>query len=98
MAKDWRTDKMLRRLEALLIIADAKATLILSGNGDVIEPENSLASIGSGGPYAQASAISLLENTELSAKSIVEKALTVAGNICVYTNDHLTIEELDSEN
>ena len=97
MAKDWRTDKMLRRLEALLIVADAKATLILSGNGDVIEPENSLASIGSGGPYAQAAAISLLENTKLSAPKIVEKALTVAGNICVYTNDHLTIEELDSD-
>lgn len=97
MAKDWRTDKMLRRLEALLIVADAQATLILSGNGDVIEPENGLASIGSGGPFAQASATALLENTKLSAKSIVEKALNIAGDICVYTNHHLTIEELDSD-
>lgn len=97
MAKDWRTDKMLRRLEALLIVADAKATLILSGNGDVIEPENSLAAIGSGGSFAQASAISLLDNTKLGARSIVEKALNVAADICVYTNHNLTIEELDSE-
>jgi ATP-dependent HslUV protease subunit HslV len=98
MAKDWRTDKMLRRLEALLIVADTKATLILSGNGDVIEPEDGLAAIGSGGPFAQASAIALLENTKLSAKKTVEKALNIAGDICVYTNHHLTIEELDSEN
>jgi len=97
MAKDWRTDKMLRRLEALLIVADAKATLILSGNGDVIEPENGLAAIGSGGPFAQSAATALLENTKLSAKNTVEKALNIAADVCVYTNHHLTIEELDSE-
>lgn len=97
MAKDWRTDKMLRRLEALLIVADAKATLILSGNGDVIEPERGLAAIGSGGPYAQSAAIALLENTQLSAKDTVEKSLSIAASICVYTNNNLTIEELDSD-
>ncbi|MBU2916923.1 MAG: ATP-dependent HslUV protease subunit HslV [Psychrosphaera sp.] len=94
LAKDWRTDKMLRKLEALLAVADETASLIISGNGDVIQPENDLIAIGSGGPYAQASATALLENTELSARDIVEKSLNIAGNICVYTNTNLTIEEL----
>jgi ATP-dependent HslUV protease subunit HslV len=95
MAKDWRTDRMLRRLEALLCVADHTASLIISGNGDVIEPENSLMAIGSGGPFAQSAAIALLDNTELDARSIVEKSLMIAGGICVYTNQNLTIEELD---
>ena len=94
LAKDWRTDRMLRRLEALLAVADKTTSLIISGNGDVIEPEQNLIAIGSGGPYAQASALALLENTELDAKTIVEKSLEIAANICVFTNDHLTIEEL----
>lgn len=94
LAKDWRTDKMLRKLEALLAVADETASLIISGNGDVIQPENDLIAIGSGGPYAQAAATALLENTELSAKDIVEKSLNIAGHICVYTNTNLTIEEL----
>ena len=94
LAKDWRTDKMLRKLEALLAVADETASLIISGNGDVIQTENDLIAIGSGGPYAQASATALLENTELSARDIVEKSLNIAGNICVYTNTNLTIEEL----
>ena len=94
LAKDWRTDKMLRKLEALLAVADETASLIISGNGDVIQPENDLIAIGSGGPYAQASATALIENTELSAREIVEKSLNIAGNICVYTNTNLTIEEL----
>lgn len=98
MAKDWRTDKMLRRLEALMVVADHKASLILSGNGDVIEPEDSLMSIGSGGPYAQAAARALLDNTKLSARNIVERGLNIAADICVYTNHNLTLEELDSEN
>lgn len=97
MAKDWRTDKMLRRLEALLVVADSKASLILSGNGDVIEPENYLMAIGSGGSFAQSSATALLNNTTLSAKEIVEKSLHIAADICVYTNHHLSIEELDSD-
>lgn len=97
LAKDWRTDKLLRRLEALLAVADAKSSLIITGNGDVIEPENSLMAIGSGGPFAQSAARAMLENTELSAMDIVKKALTIAGEICIYTNHHLTLEELDSE-
>ncbi|WP_133131000.1 ATP-dependent protease subunit HslV [Legionella yabuuchiae] len=97
LAKDWRTDKMLRRLEALLVVADSKASLIITGNGDVIEPENDLMAIGSGGPFAQAAARALLENTKLSAKEIVEKGLTIAGEICIYTNHNISIEELDSE-
>ena len=97
MAKDWRTDKMLRRLEALLLVADSKASLILTGTGDVIEPEHSLMAIGSGGSYAQAAAKALVENTELSAREIVEKGLTIAGDICVFTNHNFTIEELDCE-
>lgn len=98
LAKDWRTDKMLRRLEALLAVADHKASLIITGNGDVIEPEaHGLIAIGSGGPFAQSAARALLENTELSAREIVEKSLQIAGEICIYTNHNLTIEELDSE-
>jgi ATP-dependent HslUV protease subunit HslV len=94
LAKDWRTDRRLRRLEALLCVADADTSLIISGNGDVIEPEHDLMAIGSGGPYAQAAALALLENTELEAKDIVEKALRIAGEICVFTNQNITIETL----
>ena len=94
LAKDWRTDRMLRRLEALLAVADETASLIISGNGDVIEPEDSLVAIGSGGPFAQAAARALYENTELSAKEIVEKSLNIAASICIYTNNSISIEEL----
>lgn len=94
LAKDWRTDRMLRRLEALLAVADGTASLIITGNGDVIQPENDLIAIGSGGSFAQAAATALLENTELDAKSMAEKALTIAGNICVYTNHSQTVETL----
>ncbi|MHB1566570.1 MAG: ATP-dependent protease subunit HslV [Acidiferrobacter sp.] len=94
LAKDWRTDRMLRRLEALLAVADGSASLILTGNGDVIEPEDGLIAIGSGGPYAQAAARALLANTTLSAREIVERSLHIAGDICLYTNHNLTIEEL----
>ena len=94
LAKDWRTDRYLRRLEALLIVADLDATLILSGNGDVIEPERDLAAIGSGGAYAQAAAQALLEHTALDARTIVEQALKIAAGICIYTNENLTLEEL----
>ncbi len=97
LAKDWRTDRMLRRLEALLAVADHSSSLIISGNGDVIEPEHDLMAIGSGGPYAQAAARAMLENTELDALSIVEKSLAIAADICVYTNHNLTIEELTPE-
>ncbi len=95
LAKDWRTDRMLRRLEAQLAVADRSASLIITGNGDVIEPEGGLMAIGSGGPYAQAAARALLENTELEARAIVERALNIAGDICIYTNHSLTIEELE---
>ena len=95
LAKDWRTDRMLRRLEAMLVVADAKASLIISGNGDVIEPENSLIAIGSGGPYAKSAAQALLENTDYDAKKIVEKSLGIAASICIYTNNHFTIETLE---
>ncbi|MDP1759182.1 MAG: ATP-dependent protease subunit HslV [Thermodesulfovibrionales bacterium] len=94
LAKDWRTDKMLRRLEALLIIADKEHTFIISGTGDVIEPEDGVAAIGSGGPYAQAAAKALFENTNLPAREIVEKSMKIASNICIYTNENITIEEL----
>jgi len=97
LAKDWRTDRALRRLEALLIVADTKASLIITGNGDVIEQENDLLAIGSGGSFAQAAATALLENTELDARTIVEKGLNIAADICVYTNHNIVIEELDSE-
>ena len=95
LAKDWRMDRMLRRLEALLAVADRETSLIITGNGDVIEPEDNLIAIGSGGPFAQAAARALLENTKMSAKEIVEKALNIAANICIYTNHTLTIETLD---
>ena len=94
LAKDWRTDRMLRRLEALLCVADREKSFLISGNGDVIEPEDDLMAVGSGGPFAQAAARALLENTSLDAQDIVEKALTIAADICVYTNRKLTIETL----
>jgi ATP-dependent HslUV protease subunit HslV len=94
LAKDWRTDRMLRHLEALLIVCDTTATFVLSGNGDVIEPDEGIVAIGSGGSFALASARALVENTELSAREIAEKSLKIAGQICIYTNDQLTIEEL----
>ncbi|MBL1417650.1 MAG: ATP-dependent protease subunit HslV [Moritella sp.] len=95
LAKDWRTDKMLRNLEALLVVADKKNSFIITGNGDVVQPENDLMAIGSGGNFAQASAMALLENTELDAEEIAKKALTIAGNICVFTNGFHTIETID---
>jgi ATP-dependent HslUV protease subunit HslV len=95
LAKDWRTDRMLRRLEALLVVADRESSLIVTGNGDVIEPEDCLMAIGSGGPYAQAAARAMLDTTELDARSIVEKGLNIAASICVYTNHNLTLEELE---
>ena len=95
LAKDWRTDRLLRRLEALLAVADNNSSLIITGNGDVIEPEEGLMAIGSGGPFAQAAARALLENTSLSAEEIVRKGLNIAGDICIYTNHHLTIETLE---
>ncbi len=94
LAKDWRTDRMLRRLEAMLCVADTETSLIISGNGDVIEPEDSIMAIGSGGHYAKSAALALLQNTELSAREIVEKGLAIAADICIYTNANLTIEEL----
>ena len=94
LAKDWRTDKRLRRLEALLCVADADTSLIISGNGDVIEPEHDIMAIGSGGPFAQAAALALLRNSDMSARDIAEKALQIAGEICVFTNDKIVIEEL----
>jgi ATP-dependent HslUV protease subunit HslV len=97
LAKDWRTDRMLRRLEALLCIADAQTSLIISGTGDVVEPENDLMAIGSGGSFAQAAARALLENTELGAREIVEKGLNIAADICIYTNHNLVLEELDAD-
>ena len=96
MAKDWRTDRVLRRLEAMLLVADKQSSLLISGNGDVIEPEHNVAAIGSGGPYAQAAARALMDNTELDARTIAERALTIAADICVYTNHHLTLEELEN--
>jgi ATP-dependent HslUV protease, peptidase subunit HslV len=95
LAKDWRTDRMLRRLEALLAVADETASLIITGNGDVLQPEMDLIAIGSGGPYAQAAATALLQNTELSAREIAEKSLTIAADICVFTNQNQTVEQLD---
>ena len=94
LAKDWRSNKMLRNLEALLVVADKETSLIISGNGDVIDPEHALMAIGSGGPFAQAAARALMDNTELDARAITEKALNIAADICVYTNQNLTIEEL----
>ena len=94
LAKDWRSDRRLSRLEALLCVADAEHSLIISGNGDVIEPENELMAIGSGGQYARSAALALLRNTDLDARSIVAKALDIAGDICVYTNKNTVVEEL----
>jgi ATP-dependent HslUV protease subunit HslV len=95
LAKDWRSDRALRRLEAILAVADETASLVITGNGDVVQPENDLIAIGSGGNFAQAAATALLENTELSAREIAEKSLRIAGDICVFTNHNQTIEELD---
>jgi ATP-dependent HslUV protease subunit HslV len=94
LAKDWRTDRRLGRLEAMLAVADKDTSLLISGNGDVLEPEHGLIAIGSGGPYAQSAAKALLENSSLAAREIVEKALKIAGDICIYTNHNITIEEL----
>ena len=94
LAKDWRTDRMLRRLEALLCVADKTASYVISGNGDVIEPEDNIMAIGSGGSFAKAAARAMLENTDMDPKEIVDKALNIAADICIYTNNHLTIEEL----
>ncbi len=97
LAKDWRTDKMLRSLEALLIVSDLEQTFLLSGSGDVIEPDEGIASIGSGGSYAMAAARALMQNTDLSAREIAEKSLHIAAQICIYTNDQITVEELSSK-
>jgi ATP-dependent HslUV protease subunit HslV len=94
MAKDWRTDRMLRHLEALLLVADPTNVFILSGNGDVIEPDDNIAAIGSGGPFAKSAATALMENTPLSAREIVEKSMAIAGRICIYTNENVVYEEL----
>ena len=94
LAKEWRTDKVLRHLEALLLVADAKNTYILSGNGDVIEPDDEVAAIGSGGPFAVSAATALMHHTKLPARAIVEEAMKIAGKICIYTNDNVTFEEL----
>ena len=95
LAKDWRTDRMLRRLEALLAVADEEASLIITGNGDVMQPEDDLIAIGSGGAFAQSAARALLDCTEMSAKEVVEKSLDIAGDVCIYTNHNRTIEEID---
>lgn len=97
LAKDWRTDRALRKLEAMLAVADKTTSLIITGNGDVIEPEHGLIAMGSGGPYAQAAARALLENTDLSAREITEKALEIAGDICIYTNQNRTLEVLSTK-
>jgi ATP-dependent HslUV protease, peptidase subunit HslV len=94
MAKDWRTDRMLRKLEAMMIVANEEASLILSGTGDVIDTQDDLLAIGSGGSYAQAAARALFDNTELTAREVVEKSLNIAGDICIYTNQNLTLEEI----
>jgi ATP-dependent HslUV protease subunit HslV len=94
LAKDWRTDKFLRHLEALLLVSDKEQTFLLSGQGDVIEPDSGIAAIGSGGPYAQAAAQALLEHTELGARQIAEEAMKIASKMCIYTNEKVTIEEL----
>jgi ATP-dependent HslUV protease, peptidase subunit HslV len=97
LAKDWRSDRMLRRLEALLCVADKSTSLIISGNGDVIEPEDNIMAIGSGGPYAKAAARALIDNTDLDARQIVEQGLNIAAEICIYTNHTLAIEELKQD-
>ena len=96
LAKEWRTDRMLRRLEAMLIVADRERTMVITGNGDVLEPEQGIAAIGSGGAYAQSAARALLENTELSPEEIVRKSLEIAGDICIYTNKNFTVEVLEA--
>jgi ATP-dependent HslUV protease subunit HslV len=95
LAKDWRTDRMLRRLEAMLAVADRESSLIITGTGDVIEPELGLIAIGSGGPYAQSAARALLENTQLDAEAVVRKALSIAADLCIYTNQQIVVETLD---
>jgi ATP-dependent HslUV protease subunit HslV len=95
LTRDWRTDRVLRRLEAMMIVADAEHTLVLTGNGDVLEPEHSLAAIGSGGAYAQSAAKALLDNTDLAPRDIVKKSLEIAGDLCIYTNQNHIIETLD---
>jgi ATP-dependent HslUV protease subunit HslV len=95
LAKEWRTDRVLRHLEALLLVADNKTTYLVSGNGDVIEPDEGVAAIGSGGPFAVSAATALLRNTKLSARRIVEEAMSIAGKICIYTNENVTYEELE---
>jgi ATP-dependent HslUV protease subunit HslV len=95
LAKDWRTDRVLRRLEAMLLVADAESTLVITGNGDVLEPEDGVGAIGSGGSYAQSAAKALVENTELSPSEVVKKSLTIAGELCIYTNLNHIIETLD---
>lgn len=97
LAKDWRTERSLRRLEALLIVADKECSLIITGNGDVLEPEDCLLAVGSGGPFAQSAARALLDHTDMGAKEIVEAALNIAGDICIYTNHNRTIESLSTE-
>lgn len=94
LAKEWRTDKMLRHLDALLLVADASNTFILSGTGDVIDPDDEIAAIGSGGPFAKAAATALIQNTQMGAREIVEKAMSIAGKICIYTNENVHFEEL----
>ena len=94
LAKEWRTDRVLRHLEALLLVADLQYTYIVSGNGDVIEPDNDIAAIGSGGPFARSAAVALIQNTNLDARQIAEKSMTIAGQTCIYTNEHFTFEEL----
>jgi ATP-dependent HslUV protease subunit HslV len=94
LAKEWRTDRVLRHLEALLLVSDAQSTFLVSGNGDVIEPDDDVAAIGSGGPFAKAAATALIENTTLGAREIVRKAMEIAGKICIYTNENITFEEL----
>ena len=96
LAKDWRTDRLLRRLEALLIVADRESTLVISGTGDVIEPDDGVAAIGSGGPYAQAAAKALVRHSSLEAREIAREAMRIAAEICIYTNEQITLEELDT--
>ena len=96
LAKDWRTDRVLRRLEALMIVADAKDLFVISGNGDVIEPDEGVAAIGSGGAYAQSAATALLRHTDMSARDAAEQALRIAASICIYTNDNITVETVDA--
>jgi ATP-dependent HslUV protease, peptidase subunit HslV len=95
LAKEWRTDRVLRHLEALLLVADNKSTYLVSGNGDVIEPDEGISAIGSGGPFAMAAATALMRNTKLSARRIAEEAMAIAGKICIYTNENVTFEELE---